>query len=114
MTRDILEEIVKKTLKSYLLQSDQEIDLLIQSPSSAIKERVGTLDDLQIIIYSNDHNPPHFHVKSKNLKINAKFKIEDCSIISGEVSRKNLKKIFAFYHSTKGKLIMEKIWNKRS
>ncbi|MEI6852849.1 MAG: DUF4160 domain-containing protein [Bacteroidota bacterium] len=64
-------------------------------------------------MYSNDHTPPHFHVKSKDLKIDAKFSIEKCELICGDISAKNLKKIKAFYQSPKGKLILEKIWRKK-
>ena len=41
------------------------------------KEQIATIRNMKIVIYS-DHNPPHFHVKSKDNKINAKFKIENC------------------------------------
>ena len=47
-------------------------------------------------------------------KINAKFKIENCELISGELSSKEIKKIIAFYNSPKTKIIMEKIWNKKN
>lgn len=35
-------------------------------PVYFIKERVATVRNMKLIIYSNDHNPPHFHVKSKD------------------------------------------------
>lgn len=109
----IFEKILADTLKDYLLLSDSEIEILLKLPECGIKERLGTIQDLQVIIYSNDHNPSHFHVKTKDLNINAKFKIEDCSLISGEISRKDMKKIKAFHLSPKGKVLMEKIWNKK-
>lgn len=49
--------------------------------------------DLRIEIYTNDHNPPHFHVNSKNHEVYCKLLIKDCSIIEGVLSSKNLKKI---------------------
>lgn len=110
----ILEKILGDTLEQFLLLSDSELETLLKYSDHSIKERLTTINDLQIIIYSNDHDPPHFHVKTKELRINAKFKIEDCSLLSGEISRKELKKIKAFYKSQKGKIIMEKIWNKRN
>ena len=76
---------------------DISLEKHLKEPNTATKERVATIDDLQVIIYSNDHNPPHFHVRTKNLKIDAKFKIEDCELISGEIGAKELKKIKAFY-----------------
>jgi hypothetical protein len=108
-----MEKILKDLLSYYLNLSDDLINKQIESTSFAGKERVETVNDLIIQIYSNDHNPPHFHVKSKDLKINAKFAIENCTLLSGDISSKNLKKIKAFYDSPKSKIILQKIWNKR-
>ncbi|MFN5985106.1 MAG: DUF4160 domain-containing protein [Fluviicola sp.] len=108
-----MEIILKDLLNYYLGLDDISLELHLKEINTATKERVATIDDLQVIIYSNDHNPPHFHVKTKNLQIDAKFKIEDCELISGEISSKNLKKIKAFYISPKGKIVLESIWNKR-
>ena len=107
----IYENILENLLSNYLGLSDDSLNKHIKSSGYATKERVATIKDLKIIIYSNDHNPPHFHVKSKDLKINAKFSIQDCSLISGEVNSKNLKRITAFYSDPK--MILEKIWSKR-
>lgn len=107
------ENILKDTIESYLMLSDIELEDILNYPDTTIKERLTTINDLQIIIYSNDHDPPHFHVKTNQLRIDAKFKIEDCSLISGDISRKDLSKVKAFYLSPKGKIIMEKIWNKK-
>ena len=101
-------------LKYYLGLDDHLLELHLKEPNVVIKERVATIDDLQVIIYSNDHNPSHFHVKTKSLNIDAKFKIENCELISGEISSKDLKKIRAFYLSPKGKIVMDSIWNKKS
>lgn len=109
----IIEKILADTLQQFLLLSDRELETLLKYSDNSIKERLTKINDLEIIIYSNDHDPPHFHVKTKELRIDAKFKIEDCSLLSGEVSRKELKKIEAFYKSPKGKIIMEKIWSKK-
>jgi hypothetical protein len=85
----------------------------LKDVNTATKERVATIDDLQVIIYSNDHNPPHFYVKTKNLEIDAKFTIEHCELIGGEIGSKDLRKIEAFYLSPKGKIVLDLIWNKR-
>lgn len=113
MSSNFMEIILKDLLNYYLGLDDISLELHLKEINTATKERVATIDDLQVIIYSNDHNPPHFHVKTKNLQIDAKFKIEDCELISGEISSKNLKKIKAFYISPKGKIVLESIWNKR-
>lgn len=114
MERNILELALKDLLLYYLGLDDESLEMHLKEANTATKERVKTIDDLQVIIYSNDHNPPHFHVKTKDLKIDAKFKIEDCELISGEISSKDLKKIKAFYLSPKGKIVLEAIWKKKS
>jgi len=114
MSTDMMEKILGNLLEYYLGLDDLSLELHLKDFNYAIKERVTTIDDLQVIIYSNDHNPPHFHVKTKNLNIDAKFKIENCELIRGEINSKNLRKIKAFYMSKKGRLVLESIWNKRN
>jgi len=82
-------------------------------PNVVQKEGVAKIDDLEIIIYTNDHNPSHFHVKTRERNIDAKFSIETGEYLSGEVDSKNLKRIKAFYLSPKTKILLEIIWNKR-
>lgn len=109
-----MEKILKDLLSYYLGLDDDSLERVLKEPNSGTKERVITIDDLQVHIYSNDHNPPHFHVKTKDLRIDAKFKIENCELISGEIGAKDLKKITAFYLGEKGKLVLNAIWNKRN
>lgn len=77
------------------------------------KERIATIKNMQIIIYSNDHDPPHFHVKSKDKSINAKFTIENCEYISGSISSKDIKRIKLFHSDIKTQIVMKKIWDKK-
>jgi hypothetical protein len=112
MKTDIFEKILTQLLSYYLSLDESEIDQRLIEPNLGTKERVDTIDDLQVIIYSNDHNPPHFHVKTKDLRIDAKFKIENCELLSGTIGAKDLKKIKAFYLGPKGKMVLETIWQK--
>lgn len=113
MTSNVINKIFEKLLISYFELDEIEIDLKIKDNNIVPKERVGTINDLQVLIYSNDHNPPHFHVKSKNFRIDAKFLIENGELISGKISRKDLKRVKAFYLSPKTKILMDNIWNKK-
>jgi len=113
MRPDIMEKILKDLLLYYLGLDESQLEKHIKETNHATKERVESINDLNIIIYSNDHNPPHFHVKSKDLRINAKFTIKDCELLSGDISSKYLKRIKAFYESPKGKIILQTIWDKR-
>lgn len=108
-----MEKLLKELLAYFLGLDDISLEKHLNEASRAAKERVQTINNLEVIIYSNDHDPPHFHVKSKDLKINAKFTIEKCELMSGEIDSKSLKRIEAFYQSSKGKYILETIWNKR-
>lgn len=113
MKPNIMEKILKDLLAYYLGLDDITLEKHIKEANLATKERVKTINNLEVIIYSTDHNPPHFHVKSKDLRINAKFSIEKCELLSGKINSKNLKRINTFYQSPKGKLVLETIWNKR-
>lgn len=77
-----------------------------------IKELVGRIRNMKIEIYSNDHNPPHFHVKSSDKSINATFRLDDCTILQGEINSKDIKRIEAFYNDPETKDFMKNMWNK--
>ena len=113
MSNDILEKILTDILQAYMNYDDSVIEKLLVEPNLVIKERIAKIDDLEVIIYTNDHNPPHFHVKTNDKSINAKFLIETGAYMNGEIDTKKLKRIKAYYSSPKTKIIMEIIWNKR-
>lgn len=111
---EVYGKIFSDLINKYFGYSDEVIDVMLKIPGYEIKQLVEKLDDLQVVIYSNDHNPPHFHVVNKEKTINAKFKIEDGELISGILTSKQLKKVKAFYQSPRVKPYMDKIWNKRN
>lgn len=47
-----------------------------------IRRRIAHVKDLIIEIYPNDHDPPHFHVISRQRDINARFSIEKIILLS--------------------------------
>ena len=106
----MIEEKILTPILEYFINAPLN-DVLVKN--SRIKERVETIRNMQIIIYSNDHNPPHFHVKSKDNSINAKFLLKDCTKISGDISSKDIKRIQAFHRDIKTQKVLEMIWNKR-
>ena len=77
-----------------------------------IKELVGRIRNLKIEIYSNDHNPPHFHVKSSDNSINAVFRLDNCQLIKGDLNSKDIKRIEKFYEDQTTKDLMKEMWNK--
>lgn len=112
MKPNILELVLQDLLQYYLSLDEEEVDKLLMLPGVKAKERITTADDLQVIIYFNDHSPPHFNVKTRDHRIDAKFKIENCELLGSSIGTKDLKKIQAFYLSAKGKMVLEAIWQK--
>lgn len=109
MSKNIFEELLLKSLEYYLMAP---LEYVLQGIK--IKERFASIDGLQLIIYSNDHNPPHFHVKTKDGKIDARFTFEDCSLMKGSViGASDEKRIKAFFIDQKSRILMDKIWSKR-
>jgi len=70
-----------------------------------IKQLVDKIRNLKIHIYSNEHNPPHFHVISKCETINAVFDLQTGSLIKGHIDGKDEKRIGYYYSQFKDKLI---------
>src|SRR5690606_38326621 len=56
-----------------------------------IRQLVAHVSGLKIEIYSNEHPPPHFHVKSPN--VDASFSIDDCTKINGVISGGDFRKV---------------------
>lgn len=65
-----------------------------------IKEFVAATGDLRIEVYPKDHFPPHFHVVSKQRKINVRFDLKTLDVLSvkkGKYRQKDVKKIKHFF-----------------
>ncbi len=56
-----------------------------------IKAQVHKIRNMKIEIYSNDHNPPHFHVKSNDKSIDATFRLDNGELIGGVIGSKDEK-----------------------
>lgn len=114
MKTEIFEKILEPVLDNFMnVDFDFENkSLLIDNVD--IKERIATIRKMKIVIYSNDHNPPHFHVISSDNSVNAKFTIDTCELISGTISSKDIKRIQAFHRHPKTVIVLERIWNKRN
>jgi hypothetical protein len=65
-----------------------------------IRRRVANLPrGLRVEVRSNEHPPPHFHVKSPSL--DASFAISDCSLLRGKVGPADSQAI-RFWHKSAG------------
>lgn len=84
-----------------IFERDNELILL------EIKQLVERINGLKIEVYSDEHPPPHFHVKAP--EIDASFSIEDCSLLKGKISSVAEQKVRYWHHYSKPKLI--DAWN---
>lgn len=75
---------------------DKSGNLIVQ------RELVGKINNLKLYIYPQDHNPPHFHIKSSDL--DACFDIYSCELIKGNIDPKSYKKIKFWHKSVAGEL----------
>lgn len=97
------------------LELDKYINRTMYHPEWGIyfiKELVARVRNMKIEIYSNDHNPPHFHVKSNDKSIDAVFRLDNGEYLRGIIGNKDQKRIEAFFKDVHVKELMRKIWNK--
>lgn len=73
------------------------------------RKRVDNIGNLKIEIYPKEHAPCHFHVKNAN--INASFRIDNCELIKGKISNKNIAKVKYWYNKFDSKQKLIEIWN---
>jgi len=67
-----------------------------------IKRYIGSVDDLRIIVQTGDHPPPHFHVKSRQRGIDARFRLDTLELINvkkGSIKSRDIKKIKNFFET---------------
>lgn len=71
------------------------------------RKAIEKLKGLKIEIYSNEHPPPHFHVKSPN--VDASFDIKNCKKLNGNINKNDHELIKYWHKKAKNELI--KAWN---
>lgn len=69
---------------------------------------VDRIGDLKIVIYHNEHPPPHFHVVSSQL--NFSMEIETGRMLRGEFPNKRIRRKIESWHS-KNKNLLIRVWN---
>ncbi len=73
----------------------------------SIKQLVARIKGLQIHVYSNEHAPPHFHVKSPD--VDASFTIEDCTFIRGNIEGREIHLVRWWFERSRPLLVSA--WN---
>jgi hypothetical protein len=72
------------------------------------RQRVAVIDrGMRIEIHPHEHAPPHFHVGSETM--NASFAIDDCSLLRGNVTSSEQRRIRYWHRRAKPMLI--DFWN---
>lgn len=107
---EIFEQILSVNADYYFSQNLEEL-ILIEN-RGIVKEEIARFRGMRVDIFPNDHNPPHFHVKSKNGDVDAKFRIDNGEYISGKISGSDLKRVKYFYESQKTQIVLEAVWKK--
>lgn len=67
-----------------------------------IKQRIASVRDLEISIYPKDHEPPHFHVRSKQRNMDARFHVETLELINekhGTIRSKEIRQVQEFFRT---------------
>ncbi len=73
-----------------------------------IRKLVARIEGVSIHVYSNEHPPPHFHVKYGGQK--ASFRIDTCDILEGSLGKRQ-NKIVKYWHEGQGKPVLIKVWD---
>lgn len=73
------------------------------------KALVERIDGLKIEIYSNEHPPPHFHVKIGGKS--ASFRLDNGEVLNGDIDDKHKKKVLYWYEKGNGRVALIRVWN---
>lgn len=106
-------EILDKALIMMLVRYLSETSFFIDDDGTEhvifTKKRVAVIPpNVNVYVNSNDHNPPHFHVRTNN-GINAKFSIKDGSYMKGKINNADKKRVKAYYDLHRDELV--ETWN---
>lgn len=72
-----------------------------------VRHLVAKVGNLKIVVYPNDHMPPHFHIRSPG--IDAALRIDNCELIAGELSSQQTALIRRWHRSFRG--LLEDRWS---
>lgn len=81
--------------------------------------RCDKIDGIEVLIYTKDHSPAHFHIKCNNPRLDCKFSIDNCELISGDMPSKYYKKLKTWFNDGYingdkhiiGKEVLQEKWN---
>ncbi len=76
-----------------------------------IKGVIGRVNQFRFIVRSNDHNPAHFHIESKDGSVKAKYRIEPLQCLEGGNGRLD-KFVEAWFSSPDNKKTVSDEWER--
>lgn len=66
--------------------------------------------NVKIMMFSDDHNPPHFHVSTPDH--DALIRLSDLSVLQGRITRKTLDMVQIWASEAKNRAILEREWSR--
>jgi hypothetical protein len=97
------EQLLNPILIHYL---NQPIDAILSGEMEAVRNRRKS--ELSIVLVENA--APYFQVFLEKENIKAKFLIENCLLVEGNISPDDHKRIKAFYADPKSQIVLKKVW----
>ncbi|MDO1581535.1 DUF4160 domain-containing protein [Rhizobium oryzicola] len=68
------------------------------------------LGNLKIHVFSDDHNPPHFHVSTPDH--DALIRLSDLTVLQGQITRRDLEKVLQWASQEENRLRLVSEWNR--
>lgn len=102
--------LVVGNIYKYIKCKKEELLFVAIGPFVGAPYLVDTVQKLRIVVFTNDHFPPHFHVITD--RYNAKFTIDSCDFISskGQIKDRHKKIIREWHVNNKNELM--RVWLK--
>lgn len=97
------EQLLNPILIHYL---NQPIDAILSGEMEAVRNKRKS--ELSIVLIENA--APYFQIFIEKENIKAKFLIENCLLVEGDISPDDHKRIKAFYADPKSQVILKKVW----
>lgn len=108
MTKDIRETNNLDQAATFLAAFLEMCDILPDGTVIETRRRVAQINGVSIHVYSDEHPPPHFHVKCSGKE--ASFTIETCKRIEGNLGRRE-EKILKYWFELNGQSMLIEAWN---
>lgn len=97
------EQLLNPILIHYL---NQPIDAILSGEMEAVRNRRKS----ELSIFLVESAAPYFQVILEKENIKAKFLIENCLLVEGDISPEDHKRIKAFYADPKSQIVLKKVW----